>query len=122
VAVADSVVYFQSLLDGNLYALDERTGRLLAKALTAGSSAGPAVARGRLYEGTGFAFGANEVGEPNVAGSIVAVGLRLSGPAVDPGTRRAQQQNQADILAALSLSQQASSEERARVKSPRVRM
>jgi polyvinyl alcohol dehydrogenase (cytochrome) len=108
VAVADGVVYFQSLLDGNLYALDERTGRLLAKALTAGSSSGPAVARGRLYEGTGFAFGANEVGEPNVSGSIVAVGLRLSGPAVDPGTRRAERQNMADILAALSLSQQAS--------------
>jgi polyvinyl alcohol dehydrogenase (cytochrome) len=107
VAVADGVVYFQSLLDGDLYALDERTGRLLARTLTAGSSGGPAVSRGRLYEGTGFAFGANAVGEPNVSGSIIAVGLRSSGPAVDPGTRLAEQQNMADILAALTLHQQA---------------
>ena len=104
VAVADGVVYFQSLLDGNLYALDERSGRLLARAPTAGSSSGPAVAGGRLYEGTGFAFGANEVNEPNVSGSIVAVGLHFSGPAVDPGTRLAEQQNMAAILGALSLS------------------
>ena len=105
VAVADGVVYFQSLLNGDLFALDERTGALLAKAVTAGSSSGPAVARGSIYEGTGFAFGANEVNEPNVSGSIVAVGLHVSGPAVDPATRLAQQQNMADILEALSLNQ-----------------
>jgi polyvinyl alcohol dehydrogenase (cytochrome) len=104
VAVANGVVYFQSLLDGDLFALDEKTGALLAKAVTAGSSSGPAVAHGSLYEGTGFAFGANLVNEPDVSGGIVAIGLRGSLPAISGATRRAQQQNMADILRALALS------------------
>jgi polyvinyl alcohol dehydrogenase (cytochrome) len=103
VAVANGVVYFQSLLNGELFALDEKTGALLAKAVTAGSSSGPAIAHGSLYEGAGFAFGANLVNEPNVSGSIVAIGLRGSRPAVSAATRRAEQQNMADILRALSL-------------------
>jgi polyvinyl alcohol dehydrogenase (cytochrome) len=105
VAVADGVVYFQSLLNGTLYALDERKGALLARVLTAGSSSGPAISRGRLYLGTGFAFGVNLLKESSISGSIVAVGLHVSGPAVDRGTRLAEQQNQAAIAAALSLNQ-----------------
>jgi polyvinyl alcohol dehydrogenase (cytochrome) len=101
VAVADGVVYFQSLLDGNLYALEEQTGALLAKTLTAGSSSAPAVAHGNIYEGTGFAFGANEVGEANVSGSIVAIGLGHSRRAVLRATLLAEAQNAADIIRAV---------------------
>jgi hypothetical protein len=71
--------------------------------VTASSSSGPAVAHGSLYEGTGFAFGANLVNEPNVSGGIVAIGLGSSPPAVNAATHRAQHQNMADIFRALSL-------------------
>jgi polyvinyl alcohol dehydrogenase (cytochrome) len=101
VAVADGVVYFQSLLDGNLYALDEHSGALLAKTLTAGSSSGPAVAHGSVYEGTGFAFGANLINEGGVSGGIVAIGLGHSRRAIARATLLAEAQNQADIFRAL---------------------
>jgi outer membrane protein assembly factor BamB len=107
-AVVHGVVYDGDLdgnflVNGTVFALDERSGAVLAKVVTAGSSSGPAVSHGRLYEGTGFAFGVNLINETNVSGSIVAVGLHVSGPAVDAGTRLAEQQNQSDILRALSL-------------------
>jgi polyvinyl alcohol dehydrogenase (cytochrome) len=101
VAVADGVVYFQSLVNGDLYALDEHSGALLAKTLTAGSSSGPAVAHGSIYLGTGFAFGVNEVNEPSVSGSIVALSLGRSRAAVARATLLAEAQNQADIVRAL---------------------
>ncbi len=102
VAVADGVVYFQSLLDGTLYAINEKTGALLARVMTAGSSGGPAVAGGRLFEGTGFAFGTDQVGV-NFPGSIIAVGPRLFGPPIDLGTALAEAQNVAAIATTLAL-------------------
>ena len=52
VAVANRVVYFQSL-DGFLYALDARDGSLRAKVQTGGQFGGPAISRGRIYLATG---------------------------------------------------------------------
>jgi polyvinyl alcohol dehydrogenase (cytochrome) len=40
VAVANGVVYFQSMLDGTLYALDAKTGALLAQVKTGGETSG----------------------------------------------------------------------------------
>jgi hypothetical protein len=65
------------------------------------------VSNGRLYEGTGFAFGVNLLNEGSVTGSIVAVGLHVSGPAVDRETRLVEKQNQTAILQALFLNQPA---------------
>jgi polyvinyl alcohol dehydrogenase (cytochrome) len=107
VAVANGVVYVQSLIDGSLYALDETSGALLSRVLTAGSTSGPAVANGRLYEGAGFAFGANVLNQQNVTGSIVAIGLGPSPPAVELATLGAEAQNLANIIEALLLNQQA---------------
>jgi len=45
------------MTDGNLYALDERTGAELAHVLTGGAHSGPAVADGRIYVGTGVTAG-----------------------------------------------------------------
>src|SRR5262249_39043275 len=56
VAVANGVVYFQSL-DGTLYALDAKAPdaehALLATFQTGGNFSGPAVANGHVYLGTG---------------------------------------------------------------------
>src|SRR5262249_13714209 len=52
VAVANGVVYFQSI-DGDLYALSAATGAQLAKVHTGGQESGPAVSRGHVYVGTG---------------------------------------------------------------------
>jgi len=75
VAVANGVVYFQSM-DGSLYALDCRTGALLAKVETGGQVSGPAISRGRIYLGTGdilsSLFDPFRVPGP---GSIVALGV-----------------------------------------------
>src|SRR5207244_230334 len=58
VAIANGVVYFQSL-DGTLYALDARAPdaahALLASFPTGGNYGGPAVANGHVYVGTGSA-------------------------------------------------------------------
>jgi hypothetical protein len=62
VAVAGGVVYFQSMKDGNLYALDAATGTELARVNVSlsdgtnplyGQTSGPAVSRGQVYVGAG---------------------------------------------------------------------
>jgi polyvinyl alcohol dehydrogenase (cytochrome) len=75
VAVANGVVYFQSLSDGNLYALDERTGDKLAQVMTGGTLSGPAVAQGRVYLGTGNSFALLANFEFKGTPGIVALGL-----------------------------------------------
>lgn len=69
VAVAGGVVYFQSLLDGGLYALDSSSGTLLTRVAVGQGSSGPSVSRGRIYLGTGSFFS-----PPGTPGSIVALG------------------------------------------------
>jgi polyvinyl alcohol dehydrogenase (cytochrome) len=74
VAVANHVVYFQSL-DGFLYALDGGNGALLSRVQTGGQTGGPAISRGRIYLGTGEIL--NSLFNPFLvpgAGSIVALG------------------------------------------------
>jgi polyvinyl alcohol dehydrogenase (cytochrome) len=77
VAVANGVVYFQSL-DGNLYALDATTGKVLATLATGGygRESGPAISGGQIYLGTGdvlgSAFSPTRLTGP---GSILALGL-----------------------------------------------
>jgi len=74
VAVANGVVYFQSMTNGYLYALDERTGAELAQVLTGGAHSGPAIADGRIYVGTGTTQGRlKDFDYPGTPG-IVAVG------------------------------------------------
>jgi polyvinyl alcohol dehydrogenase (cytochrome) len=76
VAVANGVVYFQSMLDGTLYALDAKTGALLAQVKTGGETSGPAISRGQIYLGTGEAgFVAINPTAPLGPGSVVALGL-----------------------------------------------
>ena len=71
VAVANGVVYFQaSGLFSILYALDAKTGRVLAGVLTSGGISGPSVSNGRVYVGTGTKF-ASGVPTPT---AIVALG------------------------------------------------
>jgi polyvinyl alcohol dehydrogenase (cytochrome) len=75
-AVANGVVYFQSMLDGTFYALDAATGSLLAEVATGGESSGPAVSRGQIYLGTGEA--AFPFLNPKLTlgpGSLIALGL-----------------------------------------------
>jgi polyvinyl alcohol dehydrogenase (cytochrome) len=75
VAVADGVVYFQSL-DGFLYALRAGTGHLLKRIRTGGQFSGPAISRGRIYLGTGDILSSlfNPVVVPGPA-AVVAMGL-----------------------------------------------
>jgi hypothetical protein len=76
VAVANGVVYFQSLLNGTFYALDAATGQPLAEVVTGGLSSGPAVSRGQIYLGTGDAV--FPFLNPTLAlhpGSIIALGI-----------------------------------------------
>jgi polyvinyl alcohol dehydrogenase (cytochrome) len=75
VAVANGVVYFQSSLDGNLYALDARTGALLAKVATGGQESGPAVSHGHVYLGVGNAFALLGDLQHPPPGAIMALGL-----------------------------------------------
>ncbi|PSM30919.1 PQQ-binding-like beta-propeller repeat protein [Haliangium sp. UPWRP_2] len=70
IAVAGGVVYFQSLMDDGLYALDASSGRLLTRVATGHGSSGPAVCRGNVYVGTGSFYD-----PPGTPGSIVALGL-----------------------------------------------
>jgi hypothetical protein len=84
VAVANGVVYFQSMLDGTLYALDAKTGAELAQVKTGGQSSGPAISRGQIYLSTGdAAFPYLNPTEPLGPGSVVALGL--NGPREAPG-------------------------------------
>ncbi|MCI0458748.1 MAG: PQQ-binding-like beta-propeller repeat protein [Gemmataceae bacterium] len=76
VAVANGVVYFQSMLDGTFYALDAVSGLPLAQVATGGQSSGPAVSRGQIYLGTGdTAFPFLDPTLPIGPGSITALGL-----------------------------------------------
>jgi polyvinyl alcohol dehydrogenase (cytochrome) len=76
VAVANGVVYFQSMLNGTLYALDATTGTPLAEVATGGQSSGPAVSRGQIYLGTGdSSFPFLNPTLPLGSGSIIALGL-----------------------------------------------
>jgi hypothetical protein len=84
VAVANGVVYFQSL-DGYLYALNDGAGSassaLLTRLYTGGNLSGPAVSNGHLYEGSGTGDGlAILLGQTNPTGSIIALGLSGGGP------------------------------------------
>ena len=74
VAVANRVVYFQSL-DGFLYALDARDGSLRAKVQTGGQFGGPAISRGHIYLATGDILTSlfNPFLEPG-PGSVIALG------------------------------------------------
>jgi polyvinyl alcohol dehydrogenase (cytochrome) len=58
VAVANGVVYMQSLLDSHLYAVRAGDGTILANVLAGGQSSGPAISRGQVYLGTGDVFSA----------------------------------------------------------------
>jgi outer membrane protein assembly factor BamB len=69
VAVANGVVYFQSMFDGTLFALDAETGSALAAVPIGLSNSGPSVSRGTVYVGTGSYF------VPPGPGSITALGL-----------------------------------------------
>ena len=72
VAVANGVVYFNaSGLFSILYALDAKTGQVLAGVLTSGGISGPSVSHGQIYVGTGTKFAS---GVRTLTG-IVAIGL-----------------------------------------------
>jgi polyvinyl alcohol dehydrogenase (cytochrome) len=70
VAVAGGVVYFLSLQDGGLYALDARSGTLIKRVSVGPGTSGPSVSRGRVYVGTGSFFD-----PPGTPASLVALGL-----------------------------------------------
>jgi polyvinyl alcohol dehydrogenase (cytochrome) len=73
VAVANGVVYFQSVFDGNLYALDASTGTELVQVHTGLSYSGPSVAGGHVYVGTGDSL--NAYFGTRSPGSILSLGL-----------------------------------------------
>jgi outer membrane protein assembly factor BamB len=84
VAVANGVVYFQSL-NGILYALDAGTGKELAWVLTEGQTSGPAISHGQIYLGRGdvmtpYFNPLQDLG----TGSILALGLAPELPAARP--------------------------------------
>jgi polyvinyl alcohol dehydrogenase (cytochrome) len=73
VAVANGVVYFTTAIYGQLFALDQATGAPLASVQITqqvGAWGGPSVVDGRVYVGTGIAFGT-----ASVPGAITALGL-----------------------------------------------
>src|SRR5262249_31923441 len=70
VALANGVGYFQDL-GGTFYALDERTGQVLAQLLTGGADSGPAISRGQIFLGQGNILGHGF----NSPGGITALGL-----------------------------------------------
>jgi uncharacterized protein (TIGR03118 family) len=70
VALANGVVYFQDL-GGTFYALDEKTGKVLAQLFTGGANSSPAISNGRIFLGQGNALGHGF----NSPGGIVALGL-----------------------------------------------
>jgi polyvinyl alcohol dehydrogenase (cytochrome) len=76
--VANGVVYFQvSDIPGSIYAVDSKSGKVLANLPVSGGISGPSVSRGQVYVGTGTAFATNiETGMPFPSTpSIVAFGL-----------------------------------------------
>ncbi len=73
-AVANGVVYFQSIFDGMLHALDERTGAPLATVPIGASASGPSVAGGQVYVGTGALTVAGHTGAPP-PGALIVLGL-----------------------------------------------
>jgi outer membrane protein assembly factor BamB len=78
VAVANDVVYFQvSDIPGSIYAVDSKTGKVLANLPVSGGISGPSISRGQVYVGTGTAFATNiEIGMPFPSTpSIIAFGL-----------------------------------------------
>lgn len=84
VAVANGVVYFQSL-NGILYALDAGSGKELAWVLTEGQTSGPAISHGQIYLGRGdvmtpYFNPLQDLGP----GSILALGLAPALPAAKP--------------------------------------
>jgi polyvinyl alcohol dehydrogenase (cytochrome) len=90
VAIANGVVYVQSLLDGYLYAVNAADGTVLAKVQSGGQSSGPAVSRGQVYLGTGDAFSATfdplgVFGYHPGPGTITALGIDGPGAAGPAG-------------------------------------
>ncbi len=76
IAVANGVVYFQSALNGTLYALNAATGQQLTTVATGGQMSGPSVSRGQVYVGTGNALAL--LGNPTAdagPGAITALGV-----------------------------------------------
>src|SRR5262249_15559563 len=71
VALANGVVYFQSL-GGTFYALDEKTGAVLAQLFTGGADSGPAISRGQIFLGQGNILRGFNFNQP---GGIAALGL-----------------------------------------------
>jgi uncharacterized protein (TIGR03118 family) len=69
VALANGVVYFDTL-GGTLFALDEKTGAVLAQVATSGANSGPAISNGHIYVGQGNLLGGGG------AGGIMALGLK----------------------------------------------
>jgi uncharacterized protein (TIGR03118 family) len=70
VAVANGVVYFETV-GGILYALNEKTGALLAKIAAGGNVSGPSISNGVLYMGQGNLLQGNANGPKGIA----AIGL-----------------------------------------------
>jgi uncharacterized protein (TIGR03118 family) len=70
VAIANGVVYFDTL-GGTLFALDEKTGKVLAQVATDGANSGPSVSNGHIYVGQGNFLGGGAGG-----GGIMALGLK----------------------------------------------
>jgi polyvinyl alcohol dehydrogenase (cytochrome) len=87
VAVANGVVYMQSLFDETLYAVNAQTGALLAAVHSGGQSSGPSISRGQIYLGTGDAIGPLlTLFLPPGPGTITAIGLRdVHGPKAQGG-------------------------------------
>jgi uncharacterized protein (TIGR03118 family) len=75
VALANGVVYFQDL-GGTFYALDEKTGKMLAQLFTGGADSGPAISDGQIFLGQGNILGHGF----NSPGGIVALGLSKAEP------------------------------------------
>jgi hypothetical protein len=80
VAVANGVVYFQSMF-GTFYALNAQTGAPMAQVLTGSLTSGPAVSRGQVYLGTGDAAFTFLTGAPLGSGSVMALGIPEPAPA-----------------------------------------
>jgi len=75
VAVANGVVYFHSLFNENLYALNAKTGEQLLAFHVGPTTSGPSVSNGRIYIGTGDYFFRPFFGGSPIPGGIMALGL-----------------------------------------------
>ena len=71
VAVANGVVYFQSVFNGRLYALNAADGSVLKVVAIGASESGPAISNGHVYVGTGEFF----TQAPNTPSHIMCLGL-----------------------------------------------